>query len=207
MIVRACLAALLGLMLGAVALAQNSGSESMLDTLFRKLQEATDPVAVQNLEAAIWEQWTMPPDAGQRTLMVQGIAQMHAGDLNGALGTFNELVKAAPELSEAWNKRATVQWLRGDFPASVKDICETLKREPRHFGALSGLGMIRAEMNEPARAVVAFELARKYNPHIVDIDAEIARLRELGGEASASDPLGCGPAGLAGQNDNDRRAG
>src|SRR5258707_6830864 len=99
MILRACLAGLLGLMLGAAALAQNSGSESMLDALFRKLQEATDPVAVQNLEAAIWEQWTVPPDAGQRALMVQGIAQMHAGDLTGALGTFNELVKMAPELS------------------------------------------------------------------------------------------------------------
>ena len=119
----------------------------------------------------------MPPDAGQRALMVQGIAQMHAGDLNGALGTFNELVEMAPELSEAWNKRATVQWLRGDFPASLKDICETVKREPRHFGAYSGLGMIRAEMGENGRAVAAFELARKYNPHIVGIDAEIARLR------------------------------
>jgi len=190
MIFRTCLAALLGLMLGAAALAQNSGSESMLDTLFRKLQEASDPVAVQNLEAAIWEMWTMPPDAGQRMLMVQGIAQMQAADLNGALATFNELVKTAPDLSEAWNKRATVQWLRGDFPASVKDICETLKREPRHFGALSGLGMIRAEMNEPARAVAAFELARKYNPHIIGIDDEIERLKAMGGD-EPSDPLGC----------------
>lgn len=207
MIFRACLAGLLGLMLGAAALAQNSGSESMLDTLFAKLQEATDPMAIQNLEAAIWEQWTMPPDERQRTMMVRGIAQMQAGDLDGALATFDELVDSAPELSEAWNKRATVQWLRGDFPASVKDICETLKREPRHFGALSGLGMIRAQMNEPARAVAAFEAARKYNPHIVGIDAEIARLKELGGEVSATDPLGCGPAGVAGSNDNDRRAG
>jgi Flp pilus assembly protein TadD len=207
MILRACLAGLLGLMLSVAALAQNSGSESMLDTLFRKLQEATDPVAVQNVEAAIWEQWTVPSDAGQRALMVQGIAQMHAGDLSGALGTFNELVERAPDLSEAWNKRATVQWLRGDFPASLKDICETVKREPRHFGAYSGLGMIRAEMGENGRAVAAFELARKYNPHIVGIDAEIARLKELGGVAPATDPLGCGPAGVASHDDNDRRAG
>jgi Flp pilus assembly protein TadD len=207
MIFRASLAALFGVILAVAALAQTSGSESMLDTLFAKLQAATDPVAVQNLEAAIWEQWTTPPDAGQRTLMVQGIGQMNAGDLAGALGTFSELIKAAPDFPEAWNKRATVQWLRGDFPASVKDICETVKREPRHFGAYSGLGMIRAEMGENGRAVAAFELARKYNPHIVGIDAEIARLKELGGEVPATDPLGCGPAGVAGHNDNDRRAG
>jgi len=159
MIFRTCLAALLGLMLGAAALAQNSGSGSMLDTLFRKLQEASDPVAVKNLEAAIWELWTMPPNAGQRTLMVQGIAQMQAGDLNGALATFNELVKrrlTSPKPGTSAPRAVVARRL----PASVKDICETLKREPRHFGALSGLGMIRAEMNEPARAVAAFELAR-----------------------------------------------
>ena len=191
MIFRASLAALIGVILGTAALAQTSGSESMLDTLFLKLQDATDPVAVQNLEAAIWEQWTVPSDAGQRTLMVQGIGQMNAGDLAGALGTFSELIKAAPDLPEAWNKRATVQWLRGDFPASVKDICETVKREPRHFGAYSGLGMIRAQMNEPARAAAAFQLAKKYNPHIIGLDAEIARLKALGGDAP-DDPLGCG---------------
>ena len=78
----------------------------------------------------------------------------------------------------------------GNFKASIADICETVKREPRHFGAYSGLGMIRAEMNEPGRAVAAFELARKYNPHIVGLDTEIARLKALGGDVPA-DPLGC----------------
>ena len=107
MIFRASLAALIGVILGTAALAQTSGSESMLDTLFLKLQDATDPVAVQNLEAAIWEQWTVPSDAGQRTLMVQGIGQMNAGDLAGALGTFSELIKTAPDFPEAWNTRAT----------------------------------------------------------------------------------------------------
>ena len=89
----------------------------------------------------------------------------------------------APELSEAWNKRATVRWLMGNFPASIADICETVKREPRHFGAYSGLGMIRAQMGEHARAAAAFELAKKWNPHIVGLDAEIERQKaEAGGE-------------------------
>ena len=55
-----------------------------------------------------------------------------------------------------------------------------MKREPRHFGAYSGLGMIRAQMGEHARAVAAFELAKKYNPHIVGIDAEIERQKARG---------------------------
>jgi len=163
----------------------------MLDTLFAKLQTATDPSAIQSLEAAIWEQWTMVPGDAERQLMMRGIAEMEQQELQSALVTFTRLIDQAPELSEAWNKRATVQWLLGNFTASIADICETIKREPRHFGAYSGLGMIRAQMNEPGRAVAAFQLAKKYNPHIAGLDAEIERLKAMGGEPS-DDPLGCG---------------
>jgi len=188
---RACLAGLLGVILCASALAQNTGRSEMLDALFAKLQTATDPMAIQSLEAAIWEQWTVVPDPQQRALMLRGIAEMQQQELQSAVTTFSKLIELAPDLSEAWNKRATVQWLLGNFPASISDICETVKREPRHFGAYSGLGMIRAEMGEPGRAVAAFELARKYNPHIAGIDAEIARLKAEGG-GTPEDPLGCG---------------
>lgn len=194
-IVRSCLAALLGLMLGLNVMAQNAGSGTVLDTLFAKLQTATDPVAIQTLEAAIWEQWTMVPDQQQRAMMMRGIAEMQQQQLKASVETFTRLIEVAPELSEAWNKRATANWLLGNFPASLADICETIKREPRHFGAYSGLGMIRAEMDENARAVAAFELARKWNPHIVGIDAEIARLKALAGASGTdgpADPLGCG---------------
>ena len=190
-IVRSWLAALIGMMLAASVLAQNKESAAMLDNLFAKLQSATDPMAVQLLEQAIWEQWTMVPDSEQRKLMLRGIAEMQHQELKSAAETFTKLIELAPQVSEAWNKRATVYWLLGNFPASLSDICETIKREPRHFGAYSGLGMIRAEMNEPARAAAAFELARKYNPHIVGIEAEIERLKAQGGNVSEADPLGC----------------
>ncbi|TAJ41770.1 MAG: tetratricopeptide repeat protein, partial [Reyranella sp.] len=160
-------------------------------TLFAKLQTATDPVAIQTLEAAIWEQWTMLPDPKQREMMLRGMAEMQQREFRASVETYTWLIEIAPELSEAWNKRATAHWLMGNFPASLADICETVKREPRHFGAYSGLGMIRAEMGENARAVAAFELARKWNPHIVGLDGEIERLKALGGGVPA-DPLGCG---------------
>ena len=192
-VLRACLVALVGLMLGAHAMAQNAGSGPMLDTLFIKLREATDPSAIRTLEAAIWEQWVMVPDMNQRALMMRGIAEMQQQELKASIETFTRLIEMAPDLSEAWNKRATAHWLMGNFPASLADICETVKREPRHFGAYSGLGMIRAEMGETARAVAAFELARQWNPHIAGIDGEIARLKALGGDrGSDRDPLGCG---------------
>ena len=178
-------------MLAGHVAAQNNRSNPMLDTLFAKLQTATDPIAIQSLEAAIWEQWIMVPDSQQRQLMLRGMGEMQQQELKSAVETFTRLIEVAPELSEAWNKRATAHWLMGNFPASLADICETVKREPRHFGAYSGLGMIRAEMGELGRAVAAFELARKFNPHIGGIDAEIARLKAMGAEPS-DDPLGCG---------------
>lgn len=188
---RACLTACVGLMLTASVHAQNNGSGTMLDALFAKLQTATDPVAIQSLEAAIWEQWTLVPGDAERALMMRGIAEMQQQELQSALSTFSRLIDMAPDMPEAWNKRATVQWLLGNLGASIADICETIKREPRHFGAYSGLGMIRAQMDEPGRAVAAFQLAKKYNPHIVGLDEEIERLKALGGEPS-DDPLGCG---------------
>ena len=178
------------MMLGANVLAQNGGSSTMLETLFAKLQTATDPVAIQSLEAAIWEQWVMVPEGPTRELMLRGIAEMQQHQLKQSVDTFSKLIEIAPELSEGWNKRATAYWLLGNFPASLSDICETVKREPRHFGAYSGLGMIRAEMGEYPRAAAAFELAKKYNPHIVGIDDEIERMKSLGGDTPA-DPLGC----------------
>ena len=189
-LLRTCLAALLGVMLGTNALAQDGGSNTMLNTLFAKLQAATDPVSIQSLEAAIWEQWIVVPDSAQREMMMRGIAEMQQRELKQSVETFSKLIEMAPELSEAWNKRATAYWLLGNLPASLSDICETVKREPRHFGAYSGLGMIRAEMGEYRRAVAAFELAKKHNPHIAGIDDEIERLKAMGGDTPA-DPLGC----------------
>ena len=132
----------------------------------------------------------MVPDGEPRALMMRGIAEMQQRQLKESVDTFSKLIEIAPDLSEAWNKRATAYWLLGNFPASLNDICETVKREPRHFGAYSGLGMIRAEMGEYPRAVAAFELARKHNPHIIGIDDEIDRLKAMGGDKPA-DPLGC----------------
>lgn len=187
---RACLFALLAAMMAGTGGAQTRGSDDMLDTLFAKLQTTADPVAAQNLEAAIWEQWIMVPDPAQRSLMLQGIAEMQQRRLRTAVETFTRLIELAPDLSEAWNKRATAHWLLGNSTASLDDICETVKREPRHFGAYSGLGMIRAERGEYARAAAAFELARQYNPHLVGLDDEISRLKAMGGDEPA-DPLGC----------------
>ena len=128
---RVCLALVVGLILGPGVMAQTApdtgGSAAMLDTLFAKLQTATDPSAIQALEAAIWEQWILVPEGPKRDLMVRGMAEMQQRQFRQSVETFSQLIALSPDLSEAWNKRATAYWLMGNFRASVSDICETLK--------------------------------------------------------------------------------
>ena len=183
---RACTAALLGLMLlAAGAIAQSPGvqggeSGSMLDTLFAKLQTATDPVAVQELEQAIWEQWTMLPDEAQRKLMFRGIAEMQQQELESAVATFTRLIELAPKVSEGWNKRATLYYTLGEYKKSLADCDEVIKRNPLHFGALSGYGLIYVQLNQPARAIEYFKRALKINPNLRGVEESINVLEQQG---------------------------
>jgi len=138
-LLRACLAVLLGVMLGANASAQKRREQQHARTpCLPNFSPRPIRMAIQSLEAAIWEQWTIVPEPEQRQLMMRGIAEMQQHELKTSVETFTRLIDIAPDLSEAWNKRATAYWLLGNFPASLSDICETIKREPRHFGAYSG---------------------------------------------------------------------
>ena len=88
-----------------------------------------------------------------------------------------------PDFAEAWNKRATVHYLMGDYVASVHDIQQTLALERRHFGALSGLGMIYEAIGRPSAALRSFEAALAINPHL---DATRQRIEELRRELEGS---------------------
>ena len=174
---------------------QRNGSQTMLDTLFDKLRTATDPFAIQALEAGHLGAMDRGPRPAQRQLMMRGIAEMQQQELQSALATFTMLIETAPDLSEAWNKRATVHWLLGNFPASIADICETVKREPRHFGAYSGLGMIRAQMGEHARAVGRLRAGAEMEPAHRRHRRRDRAAEGMGGEAAGDDPLGDDPLG------------
>jgi tetratricopeptide (TPR) repeat protein len=161
--------------LGAAAAA---GRDRNLDSLFELLQKATTTAEAQSVEGAIWTLWMQSGDADADTLMQLGVAAMNAGDLDAALAAFDSLVKAAPDFAEAWNKRATVYYMAGDYAASVADIERTLALEPRHFGALSGLGLIYAHLGQEKAALRAFEAALKIDPHLPGARAYIEAVRE-----------------------------
>jgi tetratricopeptide (TPR) repeat protein len=118
-------------------------NDPQLDGLFGQLQKAPNAEAAAPLEGRIWQLWTEHANPACNELMLRGISQLNVGELKAALATFSKLIELAPEFAEAWNKRATVQYLLQNYAASELDIQQTLVLEPFHFGALSGRALVK----------------------------------------------------------------
>lgn len=161
-----------GALLVAVALAlpgtaaAEEGDPVRLDALFDNLQAAEGLAEAKAIEEKIWNVWVYAGDDETDKVMEYGIRAMTERNLEEALGVFDYVVRTAPDLAEGWNKRATVLFLMGQYGASLRDVKKTLALEPRHFGALSGLGLIFLATGENQRAVEAFEDALDVNPHM-----------------------------------------
>ena len=149
-----------------------------LDQLFEELKSAHEDRQASLLEGEIWRIWISAGDPALDRLMGRGIAAMGEGRLDAALDSFDQLVEQAPDFAEAWNKRATVHYLLGDYRASAADIQKTLELEPRHFGALSGLGLIYDALGEPEAALRSFEAALALNPHQAGTRQRVQELRQ-----------------------------
>jgi tetratricopeptide (TPR) repeat protein len=148
-----------------------------LDGLFARLQTTSSRPEAEAAQRQIWLIWTECDDSQADRLMQGGIQAMAARRHGLALQYFDRLVERAPDFAEGWNKRATVHYLMEDYAASVFDIERTLELEPRHFGALSGLGMIYDAIGEPAAALRSFEAAVAINPHLDGTRQRIDELR------------------------------
>lgn len=156
-------------------------NDTRLDSLFSQLQITDSGQKARTIEKFIWRIWRESGDESVDQLMVDGVKAMGGGNYEGALIAFNSIVKGAPNFAEGWNKRATLYWLMGDFEKSVEDINRTLALEPRHFGALSGLAMIRESQERPLDALQAFERALEIYPAMPNAAERIRKLnRQLG---------------------------
>jgi len=104
---------------------------------------------------------------------------MAARQGEAAVETFTRVIERKPEFAEGWNKRATVYYLLGEYEKSRADCDEVLKRNPHHFGALSGYGMIYLQLDQPARALDYFERALGVNPNLTSVGQTVEALRAL----------------------------
>jgi tetratricopeptide (TPR) repeat protein len=148
-----------------------------LEGLFARLQTTSSRPEARAAQQQIWQIWIECDDSQADRLMQGGIQAMAARQHGLALEYFDRLVERAPDFAEGWNKRATVHYLMDDYEASVLDIERTLELEPRHFGALSGLGMIYDAIGKPAAALRSFEAAVAINPHLDGTRQRIDELR------------------------------
>lgn len=155
-----------------------SQNDPRLGPLFDELKEAASSGEAYTIEQRIWRIWTNSGDMNVDTLMAKGIVAMARENFDEARNAFDEIVRRAPEFAEGWNKRATLNYLTGDFKASVADVEQTLMLEPRHFGALSGLGLISLAIGEDERALEAFEAVLAIHPRMSVADSHIRSLRE-----------------------------
>ena len=130
----------------------------------------------QFAQAQIWTIWLNAPSASGRVLMEQGLTQMQNGAVTDAIETFDALISLEPGFAEAWNKRATVNFMAGNYADAIADIEETLSLEPRHFGAQSGKGLVLDAMGEKEAALEAFEKALRINPHMPQIALRVEQI-------------------------------
>ncbi|MDH3703759.1 MAG: tetratricopeptide repeat protein [Alphaproteobacteria bacterium] len=152
-----------------------------LNRLFAELHRTRDIAAGQSLTDRIWDIWHNTGRPETVELMLDGRRALQRQDVETALQRFNEVVKREPDLSEGWNKRATLYFVMGRYRASIADIGKVLELEPRHFGALAGLGMIYELLNQPRKALDAWRRALAANPHLQDAPRRIRQLeRDLG---------------------------
>ncbi len=161
---RRVLATAIGMAVALVQPVLARQDDPRLDMLFDTLQRTANVKLSERVEREIWAIWTDAGGEALDELMQRGIYAMSTRDYAVALAAFNSLVEQAPNFAEGWNKRATLYWLMGDFDASVADIDATLALEPRHFGALSGLAMIRISQNRPSDALHALERLLHWHP-------------------------------------------
>jgi tetratricopeptide (TPR) repeat protein len=117
-----------------------------LDFLFGALKAAPDDASAKHVEARIWAIWLQTPSDTAALLMARAKAAMDAQQADIALKLLDAIVKLRPDYVEAWNRRATLYYLKNDYAHSIADIQQVLAREPRHFGALAGLGMIMQDI-------------------------------------------------------------
>ena len=157
--------------------------EARLRDLFARLANAASQPEASEIEREIWTAWHAIDDPIVAPIVERGLAALEARNLDAAMAAFDRVVALAPDYAEGWNKRATLHWLRGAYDASIADIDRTLALEPRHFGALSGLAMIREAQGRPFEALEALERLLHIHPQMPHLRERIEELSARLGQA------------------------
>ena len=141
--------------------------QKQIDDLFYQLKTATSYENSKEIESKIWKFWTTHPSENKLTaLLADGSFYISQNKLETAYETFTKTIDLDPKWPEAWNKRATVLYLMGKYDLSQADIDKVLELEKRHFGALSGQGLVQTALNNYQKAIDSYIEAHKVHPYM-----------------------------------------
>jgi tetratricopeptide (TPR) repeat protein len=157
-------------------------NDPRLAELFDQLKAAPSAETAADAEQEIWSIWHLTGTEAIDRIMAIGMHTMSQRDFDRALQAFDTITERAPYFAEGWNKRATLFWLMGDYDASVSDIDRTLALEPRHFGALSGLSMIRSAQDRHLEALEALQRMLVVHPNSPGVQQRINQIEQLLGQ-------------------------
>ena len=161
-------------------IANTKDREIKLDQLFEQLKKSNNASVAFEVEMKIWNIWSTHPSQENLTqLLANGSNLMTQHKLNKAYETFSKVISLDPNWAEGWNKRATVLYMLGKYEESQEDINEVLKLEKRHFGALSGQGLVQIELKNYERAINSYKEVQKIYPSMQSLKIMIPQLKEL----------------------------
>ncbi len=156
----------------AIVWIANHGTMGDADRLHERLRDE-DPVIRGYAEQGLWLLWSRSGSADIDRLMASGVDAMQSGKFEESIGIFSDVISRRPDFAEGWNKRATVYFLAREFRKSIADCDQVLQRNPKHFGALSGLGQIYSALEEDDKALEWFRRALAVNPNMAGVELQI----------------------------------
>ncbi len=148
-----------------------------LDGLFEKLKSAPDHAAADAVASQIKRVWMHSGSDTADLLLERADTALEHQDMPLSIELLDRLVVLAPDWAEAWNRRATLFYLMDDYPRAMSDIAETLKREPRHYGAIAGMGLIFLQRGNKKLAYEAFERVLAIYPQLETAQKAVQDLR------------------------------
>ena len=140
-------------------------NDARLENLFDILSKTESDIQINKVTSSIWDIWHETNDSSIEADFYRGLESMRTGDLIMAVAFFTRVIDKNPNFAEGWNKRATVYYMLGKFDASMMDIHETLKLEPRHFGAMDGMGLIFIHLEQFDQAIDIYDQMLKIFPN------------------------------------------
>lgn len=153
-------------------------SDERLDDLFSTLLISTDLTTIRSTENQIWEIWFNHANDDVEQLIQMGVTRMNYNRYAEAMLIFTQLIENFPDYAEGWNRRATLHYILGNLDESVADIEKVLELEPRHFGALSGLGLVYLQQKQLSKAKQAFENLVDLHPNSPNAQENLLRVTE-----------------------------